>query len=373
MSSNHSLTAVIPDIGSFKRKVENLENLPVKKRRYAAILTESSDSLDSSVNSGGLQKQPSSLESTRSTASAHVAVERVKENCISPSPISECLHCTDRSLHYTDRSNEEDDDPLTPLTPFGSTPNFPAKMYAMLANPMLRGIAEWLPHGRSWRIVDQKQFEKSILPIFFEHAKFSSFVRQANGWGFRRINSGPDKNSYYHEYFLRGLPHLCKKLYRPGRSKKALQGPMDVPNLYKISELHPLPEDPVPDEAVLLLSTIRNGPKAKVPVAYRLDSSNASDAELTTPSSTAALPVPMTREILENMLPVNKISSDSSMSTNSTSAHRLSLSGATSSHQSGSLILPNLLPPQPPQSLECYLDNLSQLMRSDSIHKNPSK
>jgi len=245
-------------------------------------------------------------------------------------------------------------------------------MYAMLANPMLRGIAEWLPHGRSWRIVDQKQFEKSILPIFFEHAKFSSFVRQANGWGFRRINSGPDKNSYYHEYFLRGLPHLCKKLYRPGRSKKALQGPMDVPNLNKISELHPLPEDPVPDEAVLLLSTIRNGPKAKVPVAYRLDSSNASDAELITPSSTAALPVPMTREILENMLPVNKISSDSSLSTNSTSADRLSLSGATSSHQSGSLILPNLLPPQPPLSLECYLNNLSQLMRSDSIHKNPS-
>jgi hypothetical protein len=220
--------------------------------------------------------------------------------------------------------------------------------------------------------VDQKQFEKSILPIFFEHAKFSSFVRQANGWGFRRINSGPDKNSYYHEYFLRGLPHLCKKLYRPGRSKKALQASMDVPNLYKISELHPLPEDPVPDEAVLLLSTIRNGPKAKVPVAYRLDPSNASDAELTTSSSTATLPVPITREILEKMLPVNKNSLDSSFSTNSTSADRQLLSGATSAHQSGS-ILRNLLPPQPPQSLECYLSTLTQLVRSDSIHYNPSK
>lgn len=369
MSSNQSEipTSLLPNVGSLgglRRKIENVENLPVKKRRYAAVLTESSDSLDSSVNTEGLEKQPGSLEYTSRNITTRIAVKGVIENCISPSPTSACSH-------YTDRSNEKDDDPLTPLTPFGSTPNFPAKMYAMLANPMLNGIAEWLPHGRSWRIVDQKQFEKSILPIFFDHAKFSSFVRQANGWGFRRINSGPDKNSYYHEYFLRGLPHLCKKLFRPGRSKKAHHGFMDAPDLYKISELHPLPEDAVPDEAVLLLSTIRNGPKAKVPVAYRLDSSNANDAELTISSSSAALPVPMTREILENLLPVNKNPSESSLSTKSTSAEWQALSRETPARQSGSLILPKVLQPQPPQSLECYFNTLTHLVRSDSNYKNP--
>jgi len=162
---------------------------------------------------------------------------------------------------YTDRSQEQDEDPLTPLTPFGSIPNFPAKVYAILANPRFNNSVEWLPHGRSWRIRNQKEFEKVVLPIFFEHTNFSSFVRQANGWGFRRISKGDDENSYYHEYFLRGLPHLCKKMTRPGRSEKSPMGPNGEPDFNKISQISPIPVDPITDESVLLVSTIEGGPK----------------------------------------------------------------------------------------------------------------
>jgi len=46
------------------------------------------------------------------------------------------------------------------------------------------------------------------------HGKFNSFARQVSGWGFNRITAGADFNSYYHELFLRGKPHLCLLMKR---------------------------------------------------------------------------------------------------------------------------------------------------------------
>jgi hypothetical protein len=38
-------------------------------------------------------------------------------------------------------------------------------------------------------------------------------------------SSGRDRNSYYHPLFLRGLPHLCKAMKRPGVAKKLAADP----------------------------------------------------------------------------------------------------------------------------------------------------
>lgn len=46
-------------------------------------------------------------------------------------------------------------------------------------------------------------------------------THQVNGWGFKRIVSGPDQNSYYNDYFIRGHPELCSKMQRlKGRERK---------------------------------------------------------------------------------------------------------------------------------------------------------
>ena len=44
--------------------------------------------------------------------------------------------------------------------------------------------------------------------------RYASFMRQVNGWGFKRIVSGNDHNSYYHELFVREYPQLCLKMKR---------------------------------------------------------------------------------------------------------------------------------------------------------------
>lgn len=90
-------------------------------------------------------------------------------------------------FYYRDFSMEADPDPLTPLTPPGRVPNFPAKMHSILSRPDLAEIVCWMPHGRSWRVLKPREFEIKVIPTYFEHSKFSSFIRQANGWGFRRM------------------------------------------------------------------------------------------------------------------------------------------------------------------------------------------
>lgn len=136
---------------------------------------------------------------------------------------------------------------------------FPERLYDILSCPDVSDIVTWMPHGRSWTILKPKAFESVVLPkLYSTKCKYTSFLRQANGWGFRRITQGHDRNSYYHELFLRGLPHLCKLMRRPGVSKKL---PIDLDNepdfhaLSKVSPLPPLPHDTNKDVAVSTLET----------------------------------------------------------------------------------------------------------------------
>jgi HSF-type DNA-binding len=167
--------------------------------------------------------------------------------------------------YYKDFSNVPDSDSLTPLVPPGRVPSFPAKLHAILSRSDFTEIVCWLPHGRAWKVLKPREFEVRVIPTYFEHAKFSSFIRQANGWGFRRITHGKDRNSYYHPLFLRALPHLCKEMKRPGVAKKLAADPEHEPDLYAISELHPVPTH-FDDESILLHCTIQGGPKARMPI-----------------------------------------------------------------------------------------------------------
>ena len=190
-------------------------------------------------------------------------------------------------FYYRDFSTEKDPDPLTPLTPPGRVPTFPAKLQAILSRADLADVIAWMPHGRSWRVLKPREFEVKVIPRFFEHAKFSSFIRQANGWGFRRITQGRDRNSYYHPLFLRGLPHLCKKMKRPGVAEKTAADPDQEPDLYKISEQFPVPEKADNDDAVLLQCTLEGGPKARMPIySGSIFSKNSSYGGSTLPKPT---------------------------------------------------------------------------------------
>lgn len=125
-------------------------------------------------------------------------------------------------------------DIVTPKAPL----KFPAKLYRILNTPEFNDIICWMPHGHSWRVLQQERFEKEVLPVFFRHGRYASFVRQVNGWGFRRIQSGPDFNSYYHRSFLRESPESCRRMKRPSIEELADRKKADLnqpPNFYLLS------------------------------------------------------------------------------------------------------------------------------------------
>jgi hypothetical protein len=76
---------------------------------------------------------------------------------------------------------------------------FPVKLYTILARPEFQEIITWMPHGRSWKVLKPHLFESMVMPLFFEYSNYHSFNRLINAWSFRRVSSGPDRGSYYHE------------------------------------------------------------------------------------------------------------------------------------------------------------------------------
>lgn len=100
--------------------------------------------------------------------------------------------------------SQVDEDTFRPNTS-GKEPAFPTKLHKILSNPEYQDYIAWLPHGRSWRVLKPKAFEEKVIPLYFRHAKYASFMRQVNGWGFKRMTQGPDHNSYYHEVSLDAL------------------------------------------------------------------------------------------------------------------------------------------------------------------------
>lgn len=90
---------------------------------------------------------------------------------------------------------------------------FPEKLYEMLEIANELGFSDtvaWCPHGRAFIVHKPKQFASNTMRTYFKHTKFTSFQRQLNLYGFRRITKGRDSGAYYHEFFLRGRPDLCK-------------------------------------------------------------------------------------------------------------------------------------------------------------------
>lgn len=120
---------------------------------------------------------------------------------------------------------------------------FPAKLDSILSRPEWQDVITWMPHGRSWKIMKPHDFETLVMPLYFDHCNYHSFNRLVNAWSFRRMSSGPDRGSYYHDLFLRGRPNLHKHMRRlPKSTKKQPMCKEDEPDFYSMEKLEALPE-----------------------------------------------------------------------------------------------------------------------------------
>lgn len=57
---------------------------------------------------------------------------------------------------------------------------FLAKTYELVDNPDNENLVSWTANGASFIVKDTNKFATILLPKYFKHENFSSFVRQLN-------------------------------------------------------------------------------------------------------------------------------------------------------------------------------------------------
>ncbi|XP_062440785.1 heat shock factor protein 3-like isoform X3 [Rhea pennata] len=104
-----------------------------------------------------------------------------------------------------------------------AVPGFLAKLWALVEDPQSDTVICWSRNGENFCILDEQRFAKELLPKYFKHNNISSFIRQLNMYGFRKVialENGMitvEKSSvieFQHPFFKRGKAHLLENIKR---------------------------------------------------------------------------------------------------------------------------------------------------------------
>lgn len=102
---------------------------------------------------------------------------------------------------------------------------FVRKTYDILSDDANKNIVSWSPSGHSFVVWDTTEFAERVLPRYFKHKNFCSFVRQLNTYGFAKADTKAWE--FAHEAFVRGAPESLRLITRrkaPKREPNAMAG-----------------------------------------------------------------------------------------------------------------------------------------------------
>ncbi|KAI8071305.1 HSF-type DNA-binding-domain-containing protein, partial [Gongronella butleri] len=92
----------------------------------------------------------------------------------------------------------------------------------ILEDPEIHHLISWTADGDMFSVSNPAVFSKEVLPQYFKHNNWQSFVRQLNMYGFHKVNdiihsnltSESQKWEFRHEHFRRGAIDALQNIKR---------------------------------------------------------------------------------------------------------------------------------------------------------------
>ncbi|KAK3750467.1 hypothetical protein QZH41_006261 [Actinostola sp. cb2023] len=103
-----------------------------------------------------------------------------------------------------------------------NVPAFLVKLWKLVEDQQYDMHISWNRSGSGFLVHDQATFSREILPKYFKHNNFASFVRQLNMYGFRKVigaeqgglRSDNDVWEFHNPSFQCGQPQLLENVKR---------------------------------------------------------------------------------------------------------------------------------------------------------------
>ncbi|KAI8644801.1 HSF-type DNA-binding-domain-containing protein [Parasitella parasitica] len=137
-----------------------------------------------------------------------------------------------QDLNYQQNNNSENEG-----TTVRTQAAFVNKLYKMLEDLSIQHLISWSERGDLFSVSNPTAFSKTVLPQYFKHNNWQSFVRQLNMYGFHKVNDMIHSNltsdnqtwEFKHPHFRRGavedLQNVKRKSTKPNFSNLPAQTP----------------------------------------------------------------------------------------------------------------------------------------------------
>ncbi|KAA8518160.1 hypothetical protein F0562_015634 [Nyssa sinensis] len=93
-----------------------------------------------------------------------------------------------------------------------SPPPFLLKTYMLVEDPATNEVVSWNDEGTGFVVWQPAEFARDLLPTLFKHSNFSSFVRQLNTYGFRKVATS--RWEFCNDMFRKGEKDLLCEIRR---------------------------------------------------------------------------------------------------------------------------------------------------------------